>query len=325
MRVTYDAAHSELTIEVPVGSVPAAGPTGMYMRTLPVAQAIIPASGTVYSIATQVLDGAGHVLPRSLLHHINLTDPTRRELFLPIALHIFAASKETPPLHVPSLMLGMPLVQGQRLLVMGMVGNQTATAYEGVRFRVIIGYRRAGRLWPLWRAYPWVVDVMYPLGTGPDGSKAFDLPPGTTRRSWQGSPAVPGYILGIGGHVHDYGVSVDFTDVTTGQVIWHGVPERDAGGRVLLLPVRTFFTWHRLGVHIEPGDQYRVTVTYNNPTGQLLHNGGMGAVAGLFVPEGSAIWPAVDTTNLVYRQDLQETFAPPSGDMDGMMMGAGAR
>lgn len=128
--------------------------------------------------------------------------------------------------------------------------------------------------------------------------------------------------MGIGGHVHDYATSVDFTDVTTGQVIWHGVPERDAAGRVRVLPVKTFFSWHRLGVHIEPSDEYRITVSYDNRTGHLLHNGGMGAVGGLFVPDKSANWPAVDTANSVYRMDLQETFAPPTDDMDGMMMGA---
>ena len=34
---------------------PAAAATGMYMRSLPVGQAVIPASGTIYSIATEVV------------------------------------------------------------------------------------------------------------------------------------------------------------------------------------------------------------------------------------------------------------------------------
>jgi hypothetical protein len=38
----------------------------------------------------------------------------------------------------------------------------------------------------------------------------------------------------------------------------------------------------------------------------------MGAVAGLFVPDRGATWPLVDTTNLVYRQDLAETFVASS-------------
>ena len=107
--VTFDAERQRLTVEVPVGDVPAAGPNGMYMRSLPVGQAVIPASGTIYSISTEVVDADGRQLPRSLLHHVNLTDPTRRELFLPISLHIFAASKETPPLALPGFMLGLPL------------------------------------------------------------------------------------------------------------------------------------------------------------------------------------------------------------------------
>ncbi len=294
----------------------------MYMRALPVGQAVIPASGTIYSIATKVVDAAGRELPRTLLHHVNLTDPTRRELFLPISLHIFAASKETPPLALPGLMLGLPLEQGQRLLVTGMVGNETSTAYRGVRFRVILGYRPAGHLWPLWHAYPMVLDAMFPLGKGADGSKAFDLPPGVTVKSWEGAPAVGGYVLGVGGHVHDYALAVDLTDVTAGHLIWHGSPQRDAAGRVLLLPVTRFFNWHRLGVRIEPEHRYRITVTYNNATGHLLKDGGMGAVGGLFVPDGSVPWPAVDTTNALYRADLQETFVPPSTTMDGMMMSA---
>jgi hypothetical protein len=319
-RVTFDAPRRRLMIEVPVGDVPAAGPGGMYMRALPVGQAVIPASGSIYAIRTEVVDGMGRELPRSLLHHVNLTDPTRRELFLPISLHIFAASKETPPLALPGLMLGLPLEQNQRLLVTGMVGNETATSYQGVRFRVILGYRPAGHLWPIWHAYPWVVDAMFPLGKGADGSKAFDLPPGKTVKSWEGTPAVAGYILGMGGHVHDYALSVDLTDVTSGQVIWHGSPERDSAGRVLLLPVTRFFNWHRLGVHIEPQHTYRITVTYYNATGHLLRDGGMGAVGGLFVPDGSAQWPAVDTSNALYRADLEETFSPPTDDMGGMVM-----
>ena len=315
----YDAERGQLILEINAGDVPAAGAMGMYMRSLPVAQAVVPLSGTVYSITTQVVDPTGRVLPRALLHHVNVTDPTRRELFVPISLHLFAASKETPPVQVPSWLFGVPLEAHQRLLITGMVGNETPIAYHRVRFRVIIGFRPTGHLWPLWQAYPWGVDVMYPLGTGPDGSKAFDLPPGRTIKSWEGSPAVAGYVLGIGGHVHDYGTALDMVDVTSGRSIWHGTPVRDAAGRVVLLPVTRFFNWHQLGVHLEPTHTYRVSVTYDNPTGHLLHKGGMGAVAGLFVPDGTAPWPAVDPSNALYRGDLEATFVPAPDDMDGMM------
>jgi hypothetical protein len=321
-RVRFDAAHEQLTIEIAAGDVPAAGGMGMYMRWLSVSQAIIPTSGTIYAIRTDVVDGAGRSLPRALLHHVNLTDPTHRELFLPVSLHIFAASKETPPVSVPRVMLGMPLERNQRLIVTAMVGNQTATAYHDVWVRIVMGYRPAGGMWPLWRAYPWVMDVTYPLGTGPDANKGFDLPPGTTVRSWEASPAIPGYIVGMGGHVHDYALAVTLTDVTTGHVIWNGTPQHDSVGHVLLLPIATFFNWHSLGVRIEPAHRYRVSVTYDNLTGHLLKKGGMGNVAGLFIPDDPARWPAVDTADAVYRQDLAAIFVP-SNDMDGMMKGGG--
>jgi hypothetical protein len=322
-RVHFDGAHEQLAIDISAGDVSAAGPTGMYMRSLPVSQAIIPTSGTIYAIRAEVVDGAGRSLPRALLHHVNLTDPTRRELFLPVSLHIFAASKETPPVTVPRMLLGVPLELGQRLLVTAMVGNETTIAYHDVWVRIVIGYRPNRGLWPLWRAYPWVMDVTYPLGTGPDANKAFDLPPGATVRSWEASPVVPGYIVGMGGHVHDYATAVTLTDVTTGQIIWKGKPQCDSVGHVLLLPVARFYNWHSLGVRIEPEHRYRVTVTYYNATGRLLKGGGMGNVAGLFIPDQPARWPAVDTGDAVYRLDLESNFVPPSDDMEGMMKGGG--
>jgi hypothetical protein len=321
-QVHFDGTHEQLTIEIAAGDVPEAGGTA-FMRSLPASQAIVPMSGTIYAISTEVVDGTGRPLPRSLLHHVNLTDPTRRELFLPVSLHIFAASKETPPVSVPRELLGVPLARGQRLLVTAMVGNETATAYRGVSVRIVMHYRPATRLWPLWHAYPWVMDVTYPLGTGPDANKAFDLPPGTTVRSWEAAPVVAGYIVGMGGHVHDYATAVTLTDVTTGRVIWHGTPQRDSAGHVLLLPVTTFFNWHSLGVRIEPAHRYRVSVTYYNPTGHLLRGGGMGNVAGLFIPDEPARWPAVDTNDAVYRQDLESFFVPSSEHMEGMTGSAG--
>ena len=319
-QVRFDGAHEQLTIDIPAGDIPPANGTGMYMHWLPVSQVIIPSAGSIYAIRTDVVDGAGRSLPRALLHHVNLTDPTRRELFLPVSLHIFAASKETPTVSVPRLMLGMPLERAQRLLVTAMVGNQTATAYRDVRLRIVMGYRPTRGIWPLWRGYPWVMDVTYPLGTGPDANKGFDLPPGITVRSWESSPVVSGHIVGMGGHVHDYATAITLTDLTTGRVIWHGTPQRDSVGHVLLLPVATFFNWHSLGVWIEPTHRYRVSVTYNNTTGHLLKEGGMGNVGGLFVPDKPARWPAVDTANVIYRRDLAAIFVP-SDDMEGMMKG----
>src|SRR5207253_11185200 len=128
-------------------------------------------------------DGSGRELPRAMLHHFNLTDPDHRELFLPIGLHLLAASKETPAITVPRLLFGLPLARGQRLIAGAMLANTTQQAYHGVRVRLVLHYTPGGRPWPLYRTYPWDIDVQYPLGRPGTGSKAFDLPPGRSERS----------------------------------------------------------------------------------------------------------------------------------------------
>jgi hypothetical protein len=317
-RATVDRARNELTIELNPADLPPAS-SGMAMLSLPIEQLIIPASGTIYSVRTMVVDSAGRELPRAFLHHVNLRDPYRRDLFLPVSLHILAASKETPALDVPQLLLGMPLQQGQRLLATAMINNPTEQSYHNVRIRLVFGYHMASGLaavFPLFRAYPWVLDVRFPLGTPPDGDLGFDLPPGATVKSWESSPAIPGYILGLGGHVHDYASYLELTDATTGKVLWHQAPIKDAAGHVLELPITKFYRWYRLGLRIEPTHKYRITVRYDNPTGRTLRDGGMGAIAGLFVPDRGAAWPAVDTADSVYHQDLAAAFVP----MDMHMM-----
>ena len=320
-QAVLDSAHHALVIETIPVDLPASS-RGMAMVSLPVQQVMIPASGSIYSVRAAVVDSAGRELPRLFLHHVNLRDPNRRDLFLPSGLHILAASKETPELDVPQLVLGLPLERDQRVLITAMLNNTTETAYRGVRIRLTFGYRStegfAGGLFPLFRAYPWVLDVRFPLGSPPDGSLAFDLPPGQTVQSWESSPAIGGYVLGLGGHVHDYATELELTDVTTGQVLWRQRPVKDSAGHVLEMPITKFYRWYRLGLRIEPSHRYRITVRYDNPTERTLHMAGMGAVAGLFVPDRGARWPMVDTTNAVYREDLGEAFLP--GSMRGMDM-----
>ena len=317
-RVSVDRQNRTLVVELPPIDLPAAARGTEFMTNVPVHQVVVPLDISLHSARVVVVDSAGRELPRVLLHHMNITDPSHRDLFLPSSLHILAASKETPALNVPRLLLGLPLERGQRLIAYAMLANTTQTPYRGVRVRAVFGYSPLGRIFPLLRAYPWVLDAMFPLGRRPGGSKAFELPPGRTVRSWESSPAIPGYVLGVGGHVHDYAVSLELADATTGRVIWRAAPIRDSLGHVLRMPVARLYNWHSFGVHIVPAHRYRITVTYENPTGRVLPHGGMGAVAGLFVPERGMRWPVVDTTNAIYRQDLQDVFVGGrmSHDMD---------
>jgi hypothetical protein len=324
--VRVDAAARRIVIELPAVDLPAARPAvrrgrdrepgGEAMVGVPLCRVVVPLSASLYSARVEIVDAGGRALPRATLHHFNLTDPDHRELFLPISLHILAASRETPPITIPRLLFGLPLERGQRLMAGAMLANASPVAYRGVRVRLVLRYTAAGRFWPLFRAYPWAIDVRYPLGRPPTGSKAFDLPPGRTTRSWEGSPAIPGTILGLGGHLHDYGESLELRDVTTGELLWRGIPVTDGAGHVRSFPLARFYTWRRLGIRVTPAHRYRLTAVYENPTGRVIRDGGMGAVAGLFVPDRGAAWPAVDRADTLYRRDLAATLrAGSSGAM----------
>jgi len=316
--VRLDAVEQRLVIELPPVDLPAAAGDRDVMVGLPLCQVLVPLSAALHSARVEVVDEAGRTLPQDVLHHFNLSDPEHRELFLPIGLHLLAASKETPTIEVPRLLFGLPLERGQRLLAGAMLANAASVGYHGVRVRLILHYVPAGRPWPLYRTYPWAIDVQYPLGRPLTGSKAFDLQPGRTVRSWEGSPAIPGTILGLGGHLHDYGVSLELADVSAGRVLWRGEPIVD-GPRVLRFPLTRFYNWHRLGLHIVPGHRYRLTAVYENPMGRVIPDGGMGAVAGLFIPDHGAVWPAVDTSDVLYREDQAATLRS-GGDAMMMMM-----
>jgi hypothetical protein len=277
---------------------------------------VVPASGSIHGFHVEIVDADGRRLPNTMLHHLNVCDLEHRELFLPIELHVLAASKETGSPSIPGHVFGLPLQRGQRLVTYAMLHNTTPIAHPGVRVRLVLSYmpeRQFWRPWPLFRGYPWVMDVMFPFGHPPGGIKAFDLPPGRSVRSWEARPAIPGKIVGVGGHAHDYAVRLELTDATTGEVIWRVAPNTDGAGHVTSIPFGRFYRWNRLGVHITPEHTYRVTVVYENPTGRVLHDGGMGVVAGLFIPDRGHAWPPADTTDATYRQDLNNTYGGDVG------------
>src|SRR5205823_2698004 len=179
-----------------------------------------------------------------------------------------------------------------------MVENLTSASYPQARVRLAMNFTPTGRPWPLFSASPWQMDVAFPVG-----DKSFTLPPGRSSRSYEGNPIVPGKIVGLGGHMHDYGRLIEFADATTGEVIYRAAPVADAGGHIESVPVAFLYGWTRLGVHVVPEHRYRVTVSYDNPTGQPIPDGGMGVVGGLFVPDRGVTWPAAEPRDSLYHQD----------------------
>lgn len=293
--ITKGPKGGELVLELP----PVDLPPGTVVEQ-PASVGEFPVDGSIYALHAELLDEHGQHLPAALLHHMNVMDPNERELFLPISRRILASGMETGEIRFPWLLFGARIQSGQHVLANAMVHNPTNVGYRGVRVRLVLSYVPANRPWPLFSVYPWQLDVAFPVG-----DKSFDLPPGRSERSYEGSPAVPGKVIVIGGHMHAYGRALEFWDATTGKLLWRGEPAPAPAGEASPVPVGKLYSLTGLGLHITPDHRYRVRVIYENPTGQMIPNGGMGVVGGLFKPDRKAVWPTTDRSDSLYQRDLR--------------------
>lgn len=299
-----------LTIRLPLIDVPARG-----MRLTPVFRAAVPFDVSLYGFAADVVDETGRPVPRDRLHHVIVTDPNRRELFLPLALPVFGASRESPSPVLPKYLFGMPLPASGRYLAAAMLTNPDDQPRK-MQIRLLLSFTRPGRMFPLFPVYAWTMDVRFPLG-GAGGRHDFDVPAGHSTYSWEGSPGIPGAIVALGGHAHDYVSSIELTDVTAGTTIWHQAPVRDSAGHLRAIPIGRFYRWYRLGTRIVPSHTYRVTVVYDNPGDRAIPYGGMGSVIGLIVPDRGRAWPRADPANAIYRTQVRNLL----NNMAGITMG----
>ncbi|HSU15886.1 hypothetical protein [Longimicrobium sp.] len=333
LRVGVDAEHRDLVLEVGPVDLPANGGH----RQLPAYHAALPVDGWLHGYRVEMVDADGRPVPRRTLHHVNVIVPGQRELFSPIMLRMAAAGQETAPVALPR-MLGYRVRSGQELIVTVMMHNPTPTAYRGVKLRLHFGYTPGSAVLKPVSVFPFYMDVMPPASL-----HSWDLPPGRSRRSWEARPAVAGRILGVSGHLHQYGTALRLEDVTAGKVIWNGRPQVDGEGEVVGMPA-SYFVW-QLGIPVRADHVYRITAEYDNPTGQTIPGGAMGALGGAIVPEGGARWPGVDPNNPELKLDWHlvhtgnqgghmhmrmQGAAPPAsghdhGAMPGMSHGAAAR
>jgi hypothetical protein len=298
--ITKNPERDELVLELPAVDLPAGT---VVDQAASVGE--FPVNGSIYALHAELVDETGRHLPTGLLHHMNVMDPSERELFLPISRRILASGMETGEIRFPWLLFGSPIRAGQRILANAMVHNPTAVSYHGVRVRLVLSYVPDHRPWPFFSVIPWQLDVAFPVG-----DKSFDLPPGRTERSYEGSPAVDGKLIVIGGHMHEYGKTIEFWDATTGKRLWHGEPAPAARGEPSAVPMGRLYGVTGIGVRITPTHRYRVRVIYDNPTGQPIPNGGMGVVGGLFMPDRKAPWPATNEADSLYQKDLRHFMGP---------------
>lgn len=302
LRIRDDAARKEMVLEVGPVDLPADGGH----RQLPAFHAPIPVDGWLHGYTIEMVDAQGREVPRRTLHHVNVISPERRELFSQIMLRVAAAGQETGATMLPRLM-GLRVRPGQQLIVTAMLHNPTEREFRGVSLRMRFPYTASRALVKPLSVLPFYLDVMPPASL-----HSWDLPAGRSSKSWEGRPAVAGRIVGVGGHLHKYGTALRLEDVTAGRVIWEGKPVLDAQGEIVGMPTKKFI-WS-LGVPVSPDHVYRLTAFYDNPTGQVIPSGAMGALGGVILPSDERRWPGVDRNHPELKLDWHLVH---TGNQDG--------
>ncbi|HVO80508.1 MAG TPA: hypothetical protein VMT28_07245 [Terriglobales bacterium] len=240
----------------------------------------IPFDGWLVAYHPRLTDESGQALSAPLLHHVALWNTQRSDFVCPNSEeHIFGAGAEMNDWPaVPGM--GYRVHPHDRMRVSSMFYNPTATDHLQTYLEVKMEYRLAANT-QLKSVYPAWFDVKqcaeddrYDLKRGPNitsGSLTLDY---------------SGTLLGVGGHMHNYGTQLVFDNVTRGQNIATLDAQLDDQGRLISIPVVYFLD--RGGYHLEKGETVKVTARYQNDSGRELPMGAMGMVVGYFVPDKDA-------------------------------------
>ncbi len=259
-----------------------------------------PVRGWVRGYRIDLLDANGRTLPREMLHHAGVANLDRRELAYPIVQRLFAVGRETRPVMLPDSM-GVPIAKDQQLLLYYALVNATSTPVDGAMLQVSLSFTPEGTKPPR-DVLPLFLDANpRPIG----GTRAFEIPPGVSVTSAEFTLPVGGRLRALGGHLHDYAVEIRLEDVRTGKVLARLLTRRHADGRLISV-TSTRFLLKRQGLRLAQKRQYRVVSVYDNPTSETIPHGAMAFLAGPFVPDDLALWPALDPTDPAYQRDLGE-------------------
>ena len=191
------------------------------------------------------------------MHHLVGIDFAHRQLLEADLVRFIAAGVETHEVVLPRF-LGVPMKSGQPLAIYAGWHNPGPKDYEGVYIRLAMLYLPANTLVKPIAVFPVQMDV----NNTPGQPNVYDLPPGKTSRVFEFTMPISGRFLGVGGHLHDYGVDLRLEDVATGKVLSRVTTQRDSVGHVISVG-RKYYPL--LGLRMEAGHRYRVVGSYESP------------------------------------------------------------
>ena len=168
---------------------------------LPLLRFLWPVDGWARGASLRLSAEGGTALPRAILHHINLINFGRRQLFYPIAERLLAMGPETEDIRLPAT-VGVPVAIGMPMGLVAAFHNPGHEPVNSITLELRIDYAPANQVPRPISVFPAYLDVQNPVAHDID----FDLPAGAS--IWTADFTIPisGRIIGAGGHLHDYGI-----------------------------------------------------------------------------------------------------------------------
>jgi len=316
--VRVDPARREVVIRVGPSHLPAGTMGSDHVAAynaggheLPLFRFAWPVDGWARGFRVVIRDESGRVLPGRLVHHINLLHLGRRQLVQPVFERSLALGQETEEVILPSS-VGVPLQAGNPFALHMAWANDTGEDLHGVVLELRIPYLPGNTMPQPRGVLPLVFDVGFQAGIG----NTFDLAPGVTVHEREFVIPTDGKLLGIGGHLHEFAVSLTLVEAATGKVLAQLAPRTDATGRVVAVS-RKLFGMSGDGLRLRAGRSYRVIAVYRNSRDTTLVHGGMAVMAGLFAPDKNSRLPELNRSDPAFLADLlaldRRGWADPGG------------
>jgi hypothetical protein len=244
----------------------------------------VPVDGWLLAYHPKLVDAGGNAVPGTVLHHVAFWNENRADFLCPNKEeHIFGAGSEmTDWAEVPGY--GYYVRKGDKIRIETMMYNPTATSYDKaylevlIPFQEVLGDASAGVLRK--NVYPAWMDVKS------CGDSGYDVPAGKSEKTGSVTVKYDGVLLGVGGHMHDYGKQIVLQDVSRKETVATLDATSDAQGHLESMPVKLFV--QEGGYKFAKGDVLKISATYENPTGKLLRDGAMGIAVGYFAATDDA-------------------------------------
>ncbi len=318
VTITVDSSRKELVLTAGPYDLPNMPPVdehAMMERSMshdtPIQHFQWPIEGWLRGFELGLKDSRGNPVPRHVVHHMIVVNFSRRMLLYEAPERLLGAGAETGDIKVPKT-IGVPMEPGMEIGVYVAWHNDTGADLQGVHLTLRLLWTPKNMTPRPVNSMPIYMDVNLTVG----GSNTFDVPPGRSEKAHEFVLPLSGRLLGVGGHLHDYGVSVRLEDAESGKVLAVVKATRDSAGQVSRIS-RKLFGVTGDGLRMKGHHRYRVVGEYDNPTGETLVRGAMAHMSGLFAPEDMRQWPKIDPSNPDYQRDLVALQVKEAGEQEG--------